>query len=122
MNKRILLLDDDFSVRESLADILEENGYVVTQAEKGLEAVGMAQEGKFDAAILDLKLPDIEGTEVAERILKISPQTYIVIMTGYATLDVAANALKNAKYIHLFKPVHPEQLLGILKNRLEGEE
>lgn len=116
---RLLIVDDDFSVRETLMDILKDTGYEVTGVETGGEAVAAVQKSPYALAIVDLRLPDMGGMQVAERLKEIQKNIYIIIMTGFLSLESVAKAIKDAQYIHLFKPINPDQLMEIIRKRLE---
>jgi len=112
--KKILVVDDDFSIRESISDILEENGYFVFKAATGKEALEICKKEKLNFAIVDLKLPDISGEKVVNILKKYIDEDKIIIITGFITEEVVEKALRESKFIYLFKPVDPEQLLKIL--------
>ncbi len=115
MKKRILVVDDDFSVRETLADILRSCDYEVIEASSGAEAVVNAQAGKYDCVIIDLRLPDATGLEVIEKISGNIPKSKIIVITGYASSDMLAKTLEEAEFFLLLKPVDTEQMLAVVK-------
>ena len=116
--KKILIVDDDFSVRETLCDVLESEGYDVTEAGTGADAVEKVSQNDFDVVIIDLRLPDTNGLKVIEQISSRIPKKNIVIITGYAPPELLSKTLTEAEYFLLLKPVDPEQLLAILKKIL----
>ncbi|MEA2081148.1 MAG: response regulator [Elusimicrobiota bacterium] len=119
MKKRILVVDDDFSVRETLADILRTYDYEVVEASSGAEAIVNAQAGKYDCVIIDLRLPDTTGLEVIERISGNVPKNRIIVITGYASSDMLAETLERAEFFLLLKPVDTEQMLMVVKKIIE---
>jgi len=112
---RVIIVDDDFSVREGLGDILEEKGYEVVKVEKGLEALERIKNEKFDFAIIDLKLPDISGEKLISKIKNLIPEEKIIIITGYVTEEIVRKALKGMKSYFLFKPADPNQIINIIE-------
>ena len=120
MSARILLVDDDFSVRETLSDILKANGYEVVECANASEAVDVVSKQPFDCAVIDLRLPDTSGEELVAKISARIPKSKIVIVTGYATEEILVKALKQAEYFFLLKPVEPDQLLKIIEKILSG--
>jgi len=119
MKKRILVVDDDFSVRETLADILRSRDYEVVEASSGAEAVVNAGAGKYDCAIIDLRLPDTTGIEVIETISCYVPKNKVIAITGYASSDILAKTLEEAEFFLLLKPVDTEQMLAVVKKIIE---
>ncbi len=119
MDKKILIVDDDFSVRETLTDILESRGWSVEGVPTGREAVEKIEEKNFDCVILDLRLPDFTGFEIIERIKNRVNKSRIVVITGYATDQIIVDALSKAEYFLLLKPVEPEQLISVVEKILE---
>jgi DNA-binding NtrC family response regulator len=118
-DKKILIVDDDFSVRETLADVLKSQGWIVEGAANGVEAFDKINEKKFDCVILDLRLPDFTGFEVIERIKDKVGKNRIIVITGYATNQIIVEALSKAEYFLLLKPVEPSQLISIVGKILE---
>ena len=108
-------MDDDFSVRETLADILRINNYEVVEASSGAEAIVNAQAGKYDCVIIDLRLPDTTGLEVIEKISDCVPKSKVIVITGYASSDMLAKTLEEAEFFLLLKPVDIEQFLSVVK-------
>jgi len=123
--KRVLVVDDDRAILESLRGILESEGYYVETAETGHEAVGKFEVGLFDVALLDIKLPDMEGTEVLAMLHRRSPRMVKIMVTGYPSLENAVKSLKRGADTYIMKPVNPQRLLTVveenLRNRREDE-
>ena len=114
-SKKILIIDDDFSVRETLCDILKAQGYDLVEAANGAEACARVKESDFDCVIVDLRLPDATGIEIIEKISDKVPKNRIVVITGYASNEVLSNALTDADFFLLLKPVDPEQMIEVVK-------
>ena len=115
-NYRILIVDDEFSVRDSLYNWFREDGYQVETAEDANEALKKLQEKSFDVALLDIKLPGIDGIELQKRINKISGDTTIIIITAYASVNTAVQALKEGAFDYVTKPFDPDELSHLIKN------
>jgi two-component system, NtrC family, response regulator AtoC len=113
---RVLVVDDEEIVRESLLGWLEKDGYTVDTAPDGRTALARIQAEPWSIVLLDLKMPGMDGMQVLEEAKKIRPETVIVIMTAYAAVDTAVTAMKIGAYDYLVKPFDPEELsLLILK-------
>jgi two-component system response regulator AtoC len=115
--KLILVVDDEESIRNSLREILENAGYRVVTAENGKKALEKIQGIPFDAVLVDLKLPDIDGTDLILRLPKNHEITKIII-TGFSTPEEGTKAADCGADDFLVKPVQPKELLNTLKIRL----
>jgi PAS domain S-box-containing protein len=112
----VLIVEDDVNLAATLQDILHDAGYRTVAAHDGRTALALCSEEEFDLAILDLKLPDISGTKLAEDINKLLPETEYVINTGYASLDTAIEAVKHKKIIsYETKPVDIDRFLFLAR-------
>ncbi|MGB9720454.1 MAG: sigma-54-dependent transcriptional regulator [bacterium] len=115
----ILICDDEESQRELLAGFLKNLGYTVTTAENGKDAIEKNRTTSFDLAILDLKMPEIDGIETMKQMRSIDPQTYFIILTGFGTVESAVRAIKLGAYDYLNKPVDLEKLEMLIKRIYE---
>ncbi len=106
----ILIVDDEASQRNLLAGFLEKKGYTITTAASGKEAIEKNRTTGFDLAILDLKMPEIDGIETMAQMKDIDPETYFIILTGYGTIESAVEAMKLGAYDYLNKPVNLDEL------------
>ena len=124
MDKRgaILVVDDDETIRETLAAILEEEGYVVDTAESGKEALEKSKTGFYNLALLDIRLPDMEGTQLLAAIREHTPRMVKIILTGYPSLENAAEAVNRGADGYLIKPVDAGDLLDVIKRHLKKQE
>lgn len=121
-NIRILVVDDDESIRTVLKVNLEDKGYIVDTAENGSEAFKKIGEKFFNIALIDIRLPDIDGIEFLEKIEKRFPRTIKLIVTGFPTLKNAIDAVNKGADGYILKPVNMEDLLEIIKEHLERQK
>jgi DNA-binding NtrC family response regulator len=112
----ILVVDDEFSVRDSLYNWFRNEGYRVDTAENGMEALKKLQEGPWDIALVDIKMPGMDGMELQRHIKKIDSTIILIIITAYATVDTAVDAMKEGAYDYLSKPVDPDKLSILIRN------
>ena len=113
----ILIIDDDASILRTLTKIFQKKGYFVAVAEKGKEAVEKINSNHFDVALIDLCLPDMEGTELFPLIHDTSPGTLKIMLTGKTLLQ---DSIEGADVL-LRKPVLPDQLLSIIDSKLKNK-
>jgi DNA-binding NtrC family response regulator len=119
---RILVVDDETVVRESLKDWLMEDDYEVGLAASGEDAVSMAQEKSWDVILLDLKMPGMDGLETLKRIKKMTPEAEVLMMTAFATIDTAVQAMKEGAFDYLVKPFDPDEIEMHIKKIVEHKE
>lgn len=117
----ILIVDDDESIRRTLAMILEEKGYSVDTAESGDEAIRKSMENFYNLALIDIKLPDIEGTKLLTEMKDTVPKMIKIIMTGYPTLENAIEAVNRGADGYIIKPINVEELLRKIEEHLERQ-
>ncbi|MBI9073332.1 MAG: response regulator [Melioribacteraceae bacterium] len=108
---RVLIVDDEKGLRLGTKRLLENEDYIVETAENGTEGIIKGTEKEFDLAIIDLKMPDIEGLEVLKEIKKHRPHTICFIATAFASYDTAIEATRLGAYSYIPKPFSPEELL-----------
>ncbi len=107
---RILVVDDEEIVRESLSNWLLEDGYDVVAVESGFIAIEKVKKGNWNILLVDLKMPGMDGLQVLEEVKKLKPDIPVIIITAYATVDTAVKAMKDGAYDYLVKPFNPEEL------------
>ncbi|HEY9188578.1 MAG TPA: sigma-54 dependent transcriptional regulator [Ignavibacteria bacterium] len=124
MNKsiNILVVDDELSVRDSLFKWFREDGYNVDTAENATEALKKIQESKWDLILLDIKMPGMDGMELQKRIKEIDPGIIIIMITAFASVDTAVQALKVGAYDYVTKPIDPDYLSHIVNNALREKK
>jgi NtrC-family two-component system response regulator AlgB len=110
----LLLIDDDPSLRKSLRLALETMGHRVLEARDGTQAQEILGHGQFDAAFLDLRLGREQGTDVLPALLRLAPGLAIIVITAYATIETAVEAMRQGAFDYLPKPFTPDQLRAIL--------
>jgi DNA-binding NtrC family response regulator len=122
---RILIVDDDEGIRLTCTAILEENGYCVETAETGKEAILKTNDSFFNAALIDIRLPDMEGTQLLTAMKETTPKMVKIILTGYPALKNAVDAVNNGASAYVLKPPDMNELLKTLEENLlkqEGEK
>jgi len=115
---RILIVDDELVVRDSLARWFSAEGYETKAVASAREALEVATQ-EWDLALLDIKMPGMDGMELEARLKEADPDLILIMMTGYATVDTAVTALKNGAYDYLTKPVDPDELSHLVHKALE---
>ena len=108
--RRVLCVEDNEAMRENLREILEDAGYQVMLAGTAAEGRALSQEG-FDVALVDVRLPDGDGTEVASLLRQELPDAQLVMLTGFAAIDSAVAAARAGAWAYLVKPCAPSTLL-----------
>jgi len=124
MNKertRILIVDDEEIVRESLSGWLEKDGYTVATAHDGPAAIGRLNAERWSIMLVDMKMPGMDGLQVLEQAKKLQPDVTAVIMTAYATVDTAVEAMKLGAYDYLVKPFDPEEM-SLMITKIVGQQ
>ncbi len=119
-NAQILIIDDEEAIRDSCSIVLRKQGYDVQTAADGVQGLKLLKQGSFYAVLLDLKLPGMEGKEVLTRIKADSPETPVIIITGFASIESAVDTIKRGAFDYLAKPFSPEELRVIVKKALES--
>ena len=115
----ILIVDDEMVVRDSLSKWFTSEGYFAHSAGGGREALGCIQRHEFDIALLDIKMPGMDGMELQARLKEADPELTVIMMTGYASVETAVQALKRGAYDYITKPVDPDELSHLVANALE---
>ena len=119
---RILVIDDEDSIRKVLSTILEDQGYVVDTAETGREAMMKSDAGLFNLALIDIRLPDMQGTELLTRFKQTTPKMAKIIVTGYPSLQNAIEAVNKGADAYILKPFKVEKVLQTIKKCLKRQQ
>ncbi len=119
---KILIVDDDESIVKNLKQILEELGHIVDVAYTGMEALEKVKQNKYEVALIDLLLPDIDGIQVLIEVNNISPTTAIIIITAFGTIPNAVEAIKRGASNYITKPFRVDELLATIKKAVEEKK
>jgi two-component system response regulator HydG len=111
---KLLIVDDELSVRDSLSKWFGEEGYEVGTAESAAEALTRLAEKRWDLALIDIKMPRVDGMELQRRLAEADPELITIIMTGYASVETAVQALKNGAYDYVTKPLDPDEIAHVV--------
>jgi len=112
----ILVVDDEESVRDSLYNWFIDDGYIVECAEDAKKALSMLQSKDFDIILADIKMPGMDGMEMQRRIKSMNKESIIIIMTAFASVDTAVQALKEGAFDYVTKPFDPDDLSHLIRN------
>jgi DNA-binding NtrC family response regulator len=121
MAERILVVDDDRTIRETLAEVLAKRGYDTWQAEDGATALELAKKHAYGLVLLDIRLPDIDGLEVLRQLRELDDGLLVVVMTAYPEVRTAISALKAGAYDYLNKPFDLDDLKELVKRAFETQ-
>ncbi len=118
-NPRILVVDDEKIAIRNLAHILKKQGYDVTTSQSGARALQLLEEQEFDLVLTDLKMPRVDGLQVLRRARSLYPDTEVIMITGYATVDSAIDAMKAGAYHYISKPYKIDAVRNMVDEALE---
>ena len=119
---RILVVDDDEGIRKTLATILEDQGYVVDTAENGKGAIEKSNIKFYNLALIDIRLPDMEGTKLLASMKETTPKMVKIIVTGYPALQNAVEAVNKGADGYTFKPMNIDVLLATIEEHLKKQQ
>jgi DNA-binding NtrC family response regulator len=117
-HRKLLIVDDELSVRDSLGKWFREEGYEIGTAENASDALTRMAENKWDLALLDIKMRGTDGIELQRRLHELDSTLIVIMMTGYASVETAVTALKNGAYDYVSKPLDPDELAHLVKKAL----
>lgn len=117
----ILIVEDDANIRETIETILQQKGYNTDTAKNGQEAIQKSKAKFFNLTLLDIKLPDMEGTKLLTTLHEDLPKMVKIMVTGYPSLENAVEALNLGADAYVIKPVKPEKLLALIEEKLEKQ-
>jgi DNA-binding NtrC family response regulator len=115
----ILVVDDEYSVRDSLAEWFKKDGYRTGSAKDANEALQLLQQAPWDVVLLDIKMPGMDGLELQRRIRQIDPELTVIMITAYASVDTAVQALKEGAFDYITKPIDPDELSHLVRRATE---
>ena len=122
IKKRIIVIDDDKSILRTFTRILQKNGYEIDVAETGKEAIEKSKKKKYDLALIDIRLPDMDGTDLLIKMQQIMRDTVKIMITGFPSLETGVKALDEGADAYLVKPVKPEELLALIEEKFRVKE
>ncbi|MDP2279764.1 MAG: response regulator [Nitrospirota bacterium] len=117
--KKVLIVDDDAELRSTLSEILKGAGYHIDEASSGKEAIEKMASKDFDIALLDLMMPKMNGIETLTELKKITPKTKVIMITAFATVENAVDAIKKGASDYISKPFKIEELLTTIRRVIE---
>lgn len=116
---RILVVDDDKSILRTFTRILQKNGYEIEVAETGKEAIEKSKKKRYNLALIDIRLPDMDGTDLLVKLQKTMQDAVKIMITGFPSLETGVKALDEGADAYLVKPVKPEELLALIDEKLK---
>jgi DNA-binding NtrC family response regulator len=119
---RILVVDDDESIRKSLATVLKDEGYAVDTAENGNEAIAKSNVSFYNLALIDIRLPDMEGIKLLTAMKETTPKMVKIIMTGYSSLQNAIEAVNRNADAYILKPFDIDKFLQTIREQLKKQD
>ena len=116
---KILIVDDETVVRDSLGKWFSSEGYMARPVASARDALESIQTTEYDVALVDIKMPGMDGMELQARLKEADPELTVIVMTGYASVETAVQALKRGAYDYITKPIDPDELSHLVANALE---
>jgi DNA-binding NtrC family response regulator len=119
---RILVIDDDENIRKVLQAILEDEGYIVETADTAKKGIEKSEKAFYNLALIDVRLPDMEGIELLSKLRSTKPKMRKIIVTGYPTLQNAISAVNKGADAYVMKPFEVEKILQTIREQLKKQE
>ena len=117
----ILVVDDEYSVRDSLQHWFRKDGHQVEAVENATEALNRLQDHRYDVVFLDIKMPGMDGMELQERIHQIDPGIAVIMITAFASVETAVQAMKQGAFDYVTKPIDPDELSHLVRRAAEQQ-
>jgi len=118
---RILVIDDDEGIRKVVAEALKSEGYSVDTASNGKQAVEKSRTNFYNLALIDIRLPDMEGTKLLTSMKQTTPEMIKIILTGYPALQNAIDAVNKGAHGYLVKPINMDELLRTVEEHMKKQ-
>jgi DNA-binding NtrC family response regulator len=118
---RILVVDDDVGIRKTLSKVLEKEGYLVEAVENGKQAIKASSGRFFNVTVVDIRLPDMEGTELLDKLKETEPRMVKIVVTGYPSLKNAIEAVNKGIDGYVLKPFDVSELLAMIRKHLKKQ-
>jgi len=115
----ILVVDDEYSVRDSLQSWFRKDGYQVRTAEDADEALKAMDEGHFDVAVIDVRMPGMDGVQLQDHLRQLDPRMEVIMITAFASVETAVRSLKQGAFDYVSKPIDPDELSHLVRRALE---
>lgn len=119
---KIIIFDDEKNIRETIKDILTDEGHTVYESDSGLKGLITVRKEEIDIAIVDIWMPLLNGLDVMQKIRQIKPGVEVIIISGHANVDVAVKAMKNGAFDFLEKPLSMEKILSTVNRALNRSD
>lgn len=119
---RILIVDDDASLRKVLKAILKEEGYIVNVAKSGEEAIKKSNASQYNLIFIDIRLPDMDGTKLLTQLKETAPKMVKIVITGFPSLENAIQAVNQRADAYILKPFNVEKILKTVKEHLKKQQ
>lgn len=119
---KILIVDDEPMIRETLREILEFEKFEVEEAEQGKHALSLMKRNKYDVILCDIKMPEVDGMEVLEKAQELAPDTPVIMISGHGTVDTAVDATKKGAFDFISKPPDLNRLLVTVRNAIDRKD
>lgn len=116
---KLLIIDDEKSIRKTLREILEYEKYQVDEASDGVEGIAMIQKEKYDIVLCDIKMPKMDGIEVLDKVMQLSSDTPVVMISGHGNIETAVEAVKKGAFDFIAKPLDLNRLLVTIRNAMD---
>jgi len=117
--KHILIIDDEEIIRMSCERALQASGFSTASAPGGTEGLAMLEKGKYDVVLLDLKMPDMDGMEVLNKIKSSWADVHVIMISGYSTVDTAVQALRRGAVNFIQKPFSPDTIISAINEVID---